>query len=476
LEDINFKSEIPKITITASDLAFGGVEFFSSNAEKFEQKINPGTKANEFVLPTNEKYIYLFISSKANNHPIPDGYLAWIDNIYIVSAGSDIQVDLSNNKVAFRGKGSALLNIQAKIFSLGYQVNEEDLSLMNNKKYDLYLKTLDSKLDSTLTLQLKFIDDNKTSLGPKMANMLKANCYGYRYYSQLRSYDLELIKSQQFFDSVKRYYNSNNKLKVLVAFKGEELYDSPLYSSALLEAISISERIKGTSYEQRASTTNIENVFDVIKDNYKGLFRDKLIVQYMFKTKRNSNSIPALDSAISSVKSEKYKNLIISQKIRLNAGVPFFEFNLPDTTGKYHSLKEFGNSVLFMDFWFTGCTNCIVLNSAMKPVHEYFINEPRVKFISISIDKDKMTWKNSVKQQFYSHATSLNLFTSSEGSNSNLIKYYNITSYPTVFLIKNGKVYSNMPPRPFKTTEANEQPSKEALELIDLIKKSLDSK
>ena len=36
-----------------------------------------------------------------------------------------------------------------------------------------------------------------------------------------------------------------------------------------------------------------------------------------------------------------------------------YNFNLPDTLSKRVQLSEFKGKVVFIDFWYTGCTNCV---------------------------------------------------------------------------------------------------------------------
>lgn len=87
----------------------------------------------------------------------------------------------------------------------------------------------------------------------------------------------------------------------------------------------------------------------------------------------------------------------------------------------------------------------------MKPVVAKFKNNPKVEFVSVSIDKDKMAWLKSVASGKYTDPDGINVYTSGLGASYSLIEKYFISSYPTVFILKNENVFSTATPRPGAT-------------------------
>ena len=70
-------------------------------------------------------------------------------------------------------------------------------------------------------------------------------------------------------------------------------------------------------------------------------------------------------------------------------------------------------------------------------------------FITVSVDKDQATWKQSILSGKYSAAHSINLFTDGQGDQHPLLKFYNYHGFPQLLVIdKQGKIISANPPRP----------------------------
>jgi protein SCO1/2 len=63
------------------------------------------------------------------------------------------------------------------------------------------------------------------------------------------------------------------------------------------------------------------------------------------------------------------------------------EFTLTDQTGTAFSASLLAGRIYVADFFFTSCSGiCPVMSKAMAEVQQEFINDPRVSFVSISVD------------------------------------------------------------------------------------------
>ncbi|RZK48495.1 MAG: redoxin domain-containing protein, partial [Pedobacter sp.] len=149
--------------------------------------------------------------------------------------------------------------------------------------------------------------------------------------------------------------------------------------------------------------------------------------------------------------SSDYKQIYLSRLDMLGKEVPFYPFNLENEKGSFTSLEEFSGNVVLIDFWYTGCINCVVLNSRLKPVYEKFKDNPKVKFVSISIDDNRKEWLKSIKSGQYTHQGSINLRAWGQSLSTRekhpLIKRYNIIAYPSLFLLKNNKLITPYAPK-----------------------------
>lgn len=461
--------EVPMINLVISSYPFGGNEFFNSKDLSFEQVA--AKEGNIFNISSVSDIIYMNISY--NGKRIPGGLYYWIDNIYILKAGSKLSVVLDKEGIFFSGKGAEIPNVQSQIIKNSYRISESDLKLLNGKEYLRYFQKLDKSLDSALVAQLNVIQENKVVLGDEYVKLLIANCYGYRYYTQMREYDFFSMQDRVFFKNYKKYYNDRYKRLDLPKFTNKVLDASPMFTNYLIEKLNTIERTGHEEYGPRLPDSCIRNILQGISSNYNGILKDKLLTLFALRTSKNENAIPFFDEILNNVKTKKYNDLLVKKiKVKQNA-IPFKDFVLEDTSGNRYNLGSFKNKVVLLDFWFTGCENCMVLNDAMKPIIKHFINNPQIQFVSISIDKSKEKWLKSVKDGKYTHQEGLNLYTNGEGSNHDLIRYYNVTNYPTVFVIKNGIMFSSLPPRPSGLILPGQEFSVNGTRLIELLEKAL---
>lgn len=470
LKDIDLiLNKIPVINVQVSAYPFGGAEYFDSKDFAYEQVAT--NEGNVFTVSSPADVFYMYIYYEGGG--VSTGLCYGVDNIYIIKAGSELTIELDNNSINFSGKGAIIPNIQSQIVKYGYKLKASDIKLINNKEYLKYFQKLDKSRDSALQLQLGVIESNKAILGDYYVKVLTANCYGYRYYSQLSGYNFFLREYEAFFKAFKKYYNEKIKVRIMPEFSNEVLDASPIFANYLVEELNILERIRHEEYGPMLPDSCIRNILQKINTNFNGALRDKLLTIFTLRTKKNENALPFFDGILQTVKTKRYHDLLVNKiKVKEN-NLPFRNFNLADETGKSYSLNSFKNKVVVLDFWFTGCENCAILNKAMKPIIKHFSNNPQIQFISVSIDKSKEQWLKSVQLGNYTHHDGINLYTNGEGANHDLIRHYNITGYPTVFVIKDGMMFSSLPPRPSGLVPSGQEFSANGVRLIEMLEKAL---
>jgi len=428
----------------------------------------------KLVIPSPANRFYMRISYS------PIGKYHWstfVDNIYILEKGDRIYCRLSNITFEFSGKGAAKLNCQSAIYKHQFQSTKQEQELLNAGEWDKAMSFYNYRQDSILKIRLNLVKENEHSLGREMTNILIANCYGLRYYASLRSSRAPLGR-QRFmafvnsdgYKSINRVFKKNIDTSSLIA--------SPNYVDFLFEHILVND-LKGTNGNADTTGGNFRRIYTKIRSDYSGKIREKLLITYFLNYKINSAALAFLDDALTLVKSADYKEILTEIKRTKSKSSPFYPFELEDDKGKIVRLSDFKVKVVFIDFWFTGCSPCKMLNESMKPVLAKFKDNPNVKFVSVSIDADKSRWLKSVASGEYTHPTSINLYAGGKHSSTDkvhpLISNYNITAYPTVFLLKNGKIYEMGPPRPSPSDENNPEKGN-TQQLISLINKAIVEK
>lgn len=188
-------------------------------------------------------------------------------------------------------------------------------------------------------------------------------------------------------------------------------------------------------------------LFNWVKSNYTGLIRDRLLTYLLVRDYYNSSKFnDQLSIALGIVRDSICLNALSKIKSRMS-GTEAFDFSLPDENGKYVRLSQFKNQTVIIDFWYAGCGGCAEFyKSILSKAEMHFKNSKTVKFISISIDKEKDRWIKYLNSGLYSSNNAINLYTAGKGFNAEIIKHYNVITYPTFLIIKDGKIkYYNIP-------------------------------
>lgn len=124
----------------------------------------------------------------------------------------------------------------------------------------------------------------------------------------------------------------------------------------------------------------------------------------------------------------KLKNRIYPEN-QIQIGDQFPNFSLPDSKGKLINTKDFGNELLFVNFWASWCAPCREEFKDLKPLSKEFSKD--FKVIAISFDTDEKRWYDAIEKD---NLEWINLI-DKESFKGNLAKKYNIYSIPSNLLI-----------------------------------------
>ncbi|HEY0272197.1 MAG TPA: TlpA disulfide reductase family protein, partial [Chitinophaga sp.] len=146
-------------------------------------------------------------------------------------------------------------------------------------------------------------------------------------------------------------------------------------------------------------------------------------------------------------------NRNLSSLATFKKGEKAFVFNFKDNNGRQASLKDFHGKVVYIDTWATWCAPCREELPSLKKLEESYKDDPRIAFVSISIDEEKDTqkWLDFIKKEKLA-GTQLH----TPGWNNDFIKYYKINGIPRFLLIdQEGNLVSADAPRPSSGEELN---------------------
>jgi thiol-disulfide isomerase/thioredoxin len=136
----------------------------------------------------------------------------------------------------------------------------------------------------------------------------------------------------------------------------------------------------------------------------------------------------------------------------LDAGRPYRpgtiapDFVKKDMNGKDVSLKKLKGKYVLLDFWGSWCGPCRASHPHLKELHKKYSG--KVVFVNVAdenvkdLEQAKKLWKQAVKEDGMTWTQILN----NEGKEEqDLLKLYNITSFPTKILIDpEGKVVARL--------------------------------
>ncbi|MDE1192680.1 MAG: TlpA disulfide reductase family protein [Arachidicoccus sp.] len=379
-------------------------------------------------------------------------------NVYVLEKGTSVKMYVDENNTYFKGEGAVKLNLQFDLFNKkGVADDAQTIGLMREGKYQAAFERWDS-LDKEMCLKkMNIVKSHKFLLGNDIYNILSASCLSQHFsaiFSNMRGILMAQWKSgrvDSLFEYYLRKYFRTDADSLFADIPKKYLLYTPLYTEYLYEKSYMNSQIllnlRKSSY--------VEMNLELLLSNEKQLFESQdikrqlyLLTFLVFKDIRPEiKTIMDADSRTifgSSIYGKLYKNINLQNR----PGKPFYDFQLMDSSGRIYHKGDFDGKLVIMDFWFTGCENCIVMQPAMERIINAYKDNPLVVFVTISIDSDFNVWKKSIKQGLYTHTGELNLYTEGKGNMHSLIKRYMISAYPRIMIMLNGKLYKSSVPAP----------------------------
>lgn len=110
------------------------------------------------------------------------------------------------------------------------------------------------------------------------------------------------------------------------------------------------------------------------------------------------------------------------------------DFYLMNIDGSQTALSQYKGKIIHIDFWASWCKPCLTKMEKLETIKN---ENDDIVFITISIDRDTQSWKQSLKRHSFS---GVHLYA---GKNSTIVQDYGVKGVPAEFIIKkNGEFVS----------------------------------
>lgn len=384
-----------------------------------------------------------------------------VPGIMLIEPGDSVRIKVTGNDLVFTGAGSAKYEMIHKnnlfINASGgrdWETSESRYAVTSVNEYLQYRNVLESVWRN----QLMLLENYRNKISRFTYVCLKGYFFNqYRYYLSCKFSILAWKKAALKVtnqDLIKIY---DSTLKPLV-FKYDETDTAsiaPVGRSLRKYAEVDYERSIGFTNENERNEILVHRVnkYYHAKKMYSGLAQRKGLISLVMgrvvhKINDKEEQKIVLDFLQLSGNSSfaNYVKEFMGKDELLKKGQKAPVFTLKDKFGKDISLDSLKGKAVLLDFWFTGCAGCKQMSAPLKQVEKQYKDNANIKFVSVSIDKNKGQWLNSINKETYTTSTGINLYTGGMGDNHAVIKDYNIRSYPSLFLIDStGKLVSPVP-------------------------------
>jgi peroxiredoxin len=377
-------------------------------------------------------------------------------NVFLFEREDSLTIHLNDKGCTFEGRSAGKYQCQLEIYEAldKFSGSQEDSELLKSGRYAEAIESIRRQEDRYYSYCLEIIERFKKELGESLLKVLKVDARALADDQVCNKIEAQTswIYRKKYFERFKEtlrlmddssHYRFSDSATLVFSFQ---------YCDYLIKKESILAEMKVSSADDEYNRKNVfSDLITGIQKKYKGIVLSKMI---FLATLRDANRVRQTDWKGLQIFLAKTSPNIFTKALKnylanASEAAPAFAFELPDVSGKIRTLKEFKGKLVVMDFWFTGCSGCADLAKELKPIVAGFSGNRNLVFISVCVDKDRQRWLTSVEQEKYCSKDEINLFTEGKGWTHDIVKHYNITSYPRLLVIsKNGRIVSTAPPIP----------------------------
>lgn len=394
---------------------------------------------------------------------------------YIVEPGDDIHCNVERGGYSFYGIGSAKLNVIYRFNSFrdslwnNWVHRASDTSIKPlpiNYKYIYGIESMVNNLKIENGILSRILDSLKTCkirMSEAVYSLVRSDMIEATWESEIREYRMRFLVFPFILKSGK-LSEDDVTMVTLETSKFVDFYKKEIgsfkskWSSFHLDPRSkffIDLLVMNTETDcVNENNKGRAEAYDILKRDYSDDIKDRAItVLFLTDISRGGygNPIQNQEDLVQHayylvIKNSQCKK-ILQPMLKQGMGDLAYMFRLRDINDRPCRMMDFKGKVVFIDFWYTGCEFCkLYYQNELSNAERYFQDDSDVVFVSISIDKAKNRWVESVKSNTYSSPNAknvVNLCTDGKGSEHPIIDYYKVFAYPRPLLIdKSGRIYS----------------------------------
>lgn len=415
-----------------------------------------------FTIPVKDRCFEFVVDSVADMSIINlsngklNGFPITLLDQYYICKGDDVEVtvesygfnsqltkddnskSIEKYRFLFKGKGAEKFKCRNQLDSVHHIMGNEYLRMSFNKSSKWVSDSLYyQRIVAMTNAEIGYFNSWKESLEQKVYETMYADIIGKNAYYLLkklllaaRTYREDAIQLKK----VQELLTSNELLKKLNFYHELDFTASSVFTQALVYKARVEERLFPEASVVNYITGFVKNAKLV----------DRVFTNYFihhYTAMPNDQAKMQLDEAKDYIVNSVHKDLITKLK-QSDEGESIPSFILYDMFGKEVDTRSFLGKILFIDFFYTGCSNCAgYFKKTVSKAEEYFKDNQDVVFVAISIDGNKDKWINSVKSGKYTSLNAVNLYTGGLGAQHPIIVYFNVFGYPKPLLIdKSGKI------------------------------------
>lgn len=292
-----------------------------------------------------------------------------------------------------------------------------------------------------LAQQLQLIEKYRPEISVYSYNLLKADVVGLAGKDLFSTFNSQLLRSvsekrEEVVKNLSAAFGEAIKFNDASKVPADARYLSRHYSYFILSSI-VANTL--TSYNK----INYDEVFKGIKKIEDQELRDKVAVIYFIRywMDMGDNYANIYRDAAAMIKNKACIDKLKEFGHNL-PGEKFYSFSLSDANGTEVKLSQLSGKIVLIDFWFTGCGFCeMYYKNHLSIVEEKFKDNPDIAFVTVSIDKDRQKWIESLKSGKYTSDKAINLYTNGQGTLHPLIQYHNVLAFPKPMLLgRDGRI------------------------------------
>ena len=394
-----------------------------------------------FTIPAKESgYVSIFFPVK---------YLTKNLVLFLAEPGDNIAMKISEEGILFSGKGSAKYTCQYKMSTLpGISWNPAELKSLEGIKGYNYLSKCKEKYDSLFGSKARILTAYETHITPLSLRRIMTDIEAERLFTLYTSFGFWLnypAGEEERLQQLEFY--SSHYLKKFPVIRNQRLAaHSKFYTDWMIQKIKLDLLVKNYFKGDKLPLTDI---VPVIKKTFSGILREKLLITAFIQFPPVEKSgIACLKDAGIMIREPYFKKLFRHCEEKIPRA-RVYNFTLVDENGKEVKPDDFKNKVVVVDFWITGCSFSKDAKEGLKEIKKTFAGNTGFVFLSVSADKSRDNWLESLKDSSYNIKGDINLYTAGLGSDHPLLKKYDYQSFPQILIIdKNQKVFSIQPPMP----------------------------